>query len=68
MDGVSYLAMDKADQRKVRKEMLKIADKMFRDSGLGRVMARASARNLVNAALAKERDGDIEGSNPQRIA
>ena len=65
---MSYADMRKADQRKVRKQMLEIANKMFRDSGLGRVMARASARNFVNAALAKERDGNTESSNPQRIA
>ena len=33
MDGVIYAEMSKADQRKVRRQMLEIADKMLRECG-----------------------------------
>lgn len=54
MDGMSvYAAASKADQKRIRKEMLQMANEALGDS-LPDGLRRAAARRLVDEALAKE--------------
>lgn len=65
---MNYLQMSAADQGKVRREMFVQAVKMYRDAGMGRQMARMSARKMVREALEMETHGNPEDSNTQQLA
>ena len=54
MDGVSivYAEMNREDRRKVRREMLREAEKMI--TGGNAAQRKAMARMMVDSALAKE--------------
>jgi len=62
-----YLQSSKADRQKIRKEMLRQAESFLRSAGVaGKI--KAAARQMVDSALAEERNGNTESSDTQQPA
>lgn len=60
--------LSKADRIKVRKEMLAQAEALFVGAFASKKQLRASARIVVDAAIAKERHGNSEDSSAKILA